>query len=179
MVPSENNWKTSALFLLETVRTFRLKKVDQYISKNQEFIFRLKDNIQLNRKKSLKGNRLKESNAIADFTCTTGTVQKQTEKRHRVVQFMDYEGKEIHVVTSLMNITAEEIANMYKSRWAIETFFRWMKQNLNVPVLFGTTKNVVFNQMFAALIAYILLKWLHVQAQKHINRKPLSLTGFQ
>ena len=60
---------------------------------------------------------------IADWTCLIGTPQKQTEKRHRVVQFTDYEGKEMRVVTSLMHITAEEIAEMYKSRWAIETFF--------------------------------------------------------
>jgi hypothetical protein len=139
----------------------------------------LKDNIQLNRKKSLKGSRPKESNVMADFTCIIGTPQKQTEKRHRVVQFTDYEGKEMRVVTNLMNITAEKTAGMYKSRWAIETIFRWIKQNLNVPLLFGTTKNSVFNQLFAALIAYVLLKWLHVQAQKHISRKPLSLTGFQ
>nr|WP_295970089.1 IS4 family transposase [uncultured Bacillus sp.] len=158
---------------------FSIEKVDQYVSKQQAFVFRLKDNIQFNRKKSLKGNRPKDSNVTADFTCIIGTPQKQTEKRHRVVQFTDYEGKVMRVVTSLMKITAEEIANMYKSRWAIETFFRWIKQNLNVPALFGTTKNSVFNQLFAALIAYILLKWLHVQAQKHINRKPLSLTGFQ
>src|SRR4051794_13280849 len=158
---------------------FSIEKVDQYVSDHQAFVFRLKDNIQLNRKKSLKGSRPKDSNVTADFTCLIGTPQKQTEKRHRVVQFTDYEGKEMRVVTSLMNITAEEIEELYKYRWAIENFFRWMKQNLNVPVLFGTTKNAVFNQLFAALIAYVLLKWLHVQAHKHINRKPLSLTGFQ
>ena len=79
--------------------------------------------MQLNRKKSLKGSRTNDSNVIADFTCTLETPQKQTEKRHRVVQFMDYEGKEMRVVTSLMDITAEEIADMYKSRWAIESFF--------------------------------------------------------
>ena len=91
---------------------------------------------------------------------------------------MDHEDKEIRVVTSLMDITAEEIANMYKSRWAIESFFRWIKQNLNVPVLFGTTKNAVFNQLFAALIAYVCLKFLHTQGIKKNNIKPLSFVGF-
>nr|WP_295973002.1 IS4 family transposase [uncultured Bacillus sp.] len=158
---------------------FSIDKVDRYISEGQAFVFRLKDNIQFNRKKSLKGSRPKNSNVTADLTCTMGTPQKQTEKRHRVIQFTDYEGKLMRIVTNLMNITAEEIAEMYKSRWAIETFFRWIKQNLNVPVLFGTSKNAVFNQLFAALIAYVLLKWLHAQAQKYIDRKPLSLTGFQ
>lgn len=101
----------------------------------------------------------------ADFTCTIGTPQKQTKKRHRVV-------------TSLMNVTAEEIAAMYKSRWAIESFFRWIKQNLNVPVLFGTTSNAVFNQLFVAMIAYVLLKFLHVKGSKKKHIKPLSFAGF-
>ena len=56
------------------------------------------------------------------------------------------------------DITAEEIADMYKERWEIESFYRWIKQNLNVPVLFGTTQNDVFSQLFAALITYVLLK---------------------
>lgn len=159
---------------------FSIEKVDRYVTEKekQHFVIRLKDNVQLNRKKSLKGNRTKDSNVTADFTCTLGTPQKQTKKRHRVVQFTNHKGKEMRVVTSLMDVTAEEIANLYKSRWAIESFFRWIKQNLNVPVLFGTTKNAVFNQLFAALIAYVLLKFLHVQGSKKNSRKPLSFAGF-
>jgi len=157
---------------------FSIDKIDRYLKEHQHFVLRLKDNVQLNRKKSLQGSRTNDSNVTADFTCTLGTSQKQTKKRHRVVQFMDHEGKEIRVVTSLMDITAEEIANMYKSRWAIESFFRWIKQNLNVPVLFGTTKNAVFNQLFAALIAYVCLKFLHTEGIKKNNTKPLSFVGF-
>lgn len=157
---------------------FSIEKVDRYVNEKQHFVLRLKDNVQLNRKKTLKGSRTNGSNITADFTCILGTPQKQTEKRHRIVQFKDHENKEIRVVTSLMDTTAEEIAGMYKSRWAIESFFRWIKQNLNVPVLFGTTKNAVFNQLFAALIAYVLLKFLHIQGHKKNNVKTLSFAGF-
>lgn len=103
---------------------FSIDKVDRYVKEKQDFVIRLKDNLHLNQKKSLKYTPSKGSNVTADFTCTMGTPQKQTEKRHRVVEFIDYEGKTMRVVTSLMNITPEEIANMYKSRWAIESFFR-------------------------------------------------------
>lgn len=61
---------------------------------------------------------------------------------------------------------SEGIAAMYKSRWAIESFFRWIELNLNVPVLFGTTSNALFNQLFTAIIAYALLKFLRAQGQK-------------
>ncbi|EIT86174.1 transposase of IS5377-like element [Fictibacillus macauensis ZFHKF-1] len=113
---------------------FSIDKVNRYVSKEQKqsFVLRLKDNIQLNRKKSLQRSRPQGSNVTADFTCTMGTPQKQTKKRHRVVEFTDYEGKATRVVTDLMNVAAEEIAEMYKSRWAIESFFRWIKQHLNV-----------------------------------------------
>ncbi|WP_337988297.1 IS4 family transposase [Lysinibacillus macroides] len=145
---------------------FSIDKVDRYLKSDQDFVFRLKDNIHFNRKKSLQGSRPEGSNVTADFTCTLGTPQKQTKNRHRIVQFTDYKGKTISVITSLMGVTAEEVAEMYKSRWAIESFFRWVKQNLNVPALFGTTENAVFNQLFAALIAYVLLKYLHTQGNK-------------
>ena len=157
---------------------FSIDKVDRYATTKQDFVIRLKENIQLNQKKSLKRTSVAGSNIIADFTCTLGTAQKQTEERHRVVEFTDYEGAIVRVVTNLRDVTAEEIAGMYKERWAIESFFRWIKQNLNVPVLFGTTKNAVFNQLFAALIAYVLLKFLHTEGQKKNNCKRLSFAGF-
>ena len=157
---------------------FSIDKADRYATTKQDFVIRLKENIQLNRKKSLKRTAVAGSNIVADFTCTLGTSQKQTKKRHRVVEFTDYEGALVRVVTNLRDVTAEEIASMYKERWAIESFFRWIKQNLNVPVLFGTTKNAVFSQLFAALIAYVLLKFLHMEGQKKKNCKRLSFAGF-
>lgn len=158
---------------------FSIEKVDLYKEDGQGFVFRMKENIQLNRKKSLTGSRPKDSNVTADFTCIIGSSQKQTNNRHRVVEFTDDRGETMRVVTNLMDITAEEIAGMYKSRWAIESFFRWIKQNLNVPVLFGTTKNAVFNQLFAALITFVLLKFIHVQGSHKKYCKPLSFTSFQ
>ena len=135
--------------------------------------------MQVNRKKSLKRVRVEGSNIVADFTCTLGTTQKQTVERHRVVEFTDYEGAIVRVVTNLREVTAEEIAGMYKERRAIESFFCWIKQNLNVPVLFGTTKNAVFSQLFAALITFVLLKFLHTEGHKKNNCKRLSFVGFK
>jgi hypothetical protein len=63
------------------------------------------------------------------------------------------------VATDLMQVTAEQIAQMYKARWQIEVFFRWIKQHMNVTTLFGTTENAVYGQLFSALIVYVLLKW--------------------
>lgn len=66
----------------------------------------------------------------------------------------------MRVVTSLLDVTSEQLADIYKSRCAIESFIRWIKQNLKVPMLFGMSQNSVFNQLFAAQIAYLLLMFL-------------------
>lgn len=52
------------------------------------------------------------------------------------MKFTDDEGAIVRVVTNLRDVTAEEIAGMYKEHCAIESFFLWSKQNLNLPVLF-------------------------------------------
>lgn len=157
---------------------FSMDKVDRYAQTGQGFVIRLKENIHVSRKKSLKRATVAGSNVVADFTCILGTTQKQTVARHRIVEFTDYEGDVVRVVTNLRDVTAEEIAGMYKERWAIESFFRWIKQNLNVPVLFGTTENAVYSQLFTALIAYVLLKFLQTEGHKKKNCKRLSFAGF-
>ncbi|WP_420832582.1 transposase, partial [Paenibacillus periandrae] len=69
-----------------------------------------------------------------------------------------------------MSVSAEQIADMYKARWQIEVFFIWIKQHLNVPTLFGTAENAVFGQLYAALIVYILLKWIFDQTSPYMSR---------
>lgn len=83
--------------------------------------------------------------------------------------FRDANGRDIRVVTNLFHASAETIADMYQQRWTVEVFFRWVKQYLNVPTLFGTTENAVYNQLFAAFIAYVLLRWLYDQTKKQTN----------
>nr|WP_256224214.1 transposase [Paenibacillus sp. 1_12] len=108
------------------------------------------------------------SNVSRDITCKLGTEQCRSQKRHRVVFFQDDHGNEIRVATKLLHVSAEQIAAIYKARWGIEVFFRWIKQHLNVPILFGTTENAVYGQLFAALLAFVLLQWLHSSTKPSI-----------
>jgi len=97
-------------FILVADRSyFSIDKVDRYVTTKQDFVIRLKENIQLNRKKSLKRMAVEGSNIVADFTCILGSAQKQTKERHRVVEFTDYEGETVRVVTNLCEVTAEAI----------------------------------------------------------------------
>ncbi|MDQ8738815.1 transposase, partial [Paenibacillus sp. LHD-38] len=53
--------------------------------------------------------------------------------------------------------------------WQIEVFFRWIKQHLNVPQLFGTTPNAVYGQLYTALLVYVLLKLLFDQGNSVVH----------
>jgi hypothetical protein len=67
-------------------------------------------------------------------------------------------GKIIRLVTNDLDAPAEEIADLYKQRWQIELFFKWIKQNLKLGHFLGTSENAVRIQLFVALIAYMLLR---------------------
>jgi len=67
-------------------------------------------------------------------------------------------GKVLRILCNDLDTPAEEIAALYKRRWAIELFFRWVKQTLKIRHLIGTSENAVRIQIAVALIAYLLLK---------------------
>ncbi len=67
-------------------------------------------------------------------------------------------GKVLRILSNDLDATAGEIADLYKRRWAIELFFRWIKQTLKIKRFLGTTENAVGIQIAVALIAFLLLR---------------------
>ena len=76
-------------------------------------------------------------------------------------------GKVLRIFSNDLDAAAQEIANLYKRRWAIELFFRWVKQVLKIRRFLGTSENAVAIQIAVALIAFLLLR-LAQAAQKTI-----------
>jgi hypothetical protein len=70
-------------------------------------------------------------------------------------------GKILRIVTNDLDAPADEIADLYKRRWQIELFFRWVKHTLKIRHFFGTSENAVRIQIAVALIAYLLLRMAH------------------
>jgi IS4 transposase len=70
-------------------------------------------------------------------------------------------GKIIRLFTNDLEASAQEIADLYKRRWLIELFFRWIKQTLKIRHFFGTSENAVRIQIAVALIAFVLLRLAH------------------
>lgn len=90
----------------------------------------------------------------------------------REVQVKADNGKILRILCNDLNASATEIAELYKRRWAIELFFRWIKQNLKIRRFVGVSENAVRIQIAVALIAYLLLH-LAKEAQSAIQ-SPLA-----
>ncbi len=76
----------------------------------------------------------------------------------RIVFKRDADHKILIFITNDLNRTAQEIADLYKQRWEIELFFKWIKQNLKIKTFLGRSENAVLIQVLVAMIAYLLLK---------------------
>ena len=66
-------------------------------------------------------------------------------------------GQELAFLTNAFHLTSLEIANIYKNRWQVELFFKWLKQHLKIKKFWGKTENAVWIQISAAIIAYCLV----------------------
>lgn len=83
-------------------------------------------------------------------------------------------GKTLRIVSNDLDAPAAEIAALYKRRWAIELFFRWVKQTLRIRHFLGRTENAVRIQIAVALIAYLLLRLAN--AAHTVTESPLAFT---
>src|SRR5947209_646006 len=79
----------------------------------------------------------------------------------REVRVVIETGKVLRIFTNDLTASAQDIADLYKRRWAIELFFRWVKQTLKITHFFGTSENAVRIQIAVALIAFLLLRLAH------------------
>ena len=92
---------------------------------------------------------------LGNLTQTYRLVTYQDELTDIVYQFL----------TNAMELPAKTVADLYKERWQIELFFKWLKQNLKIKIFRGTTRNAVLTQLWIALRAYLVLAFLKFQAK--------------
>ena len=84
--------------------------------------------------------------------------QKDYPEHLRLVRFYDEEQqREFMFLTNATELTALQIADLYKNRWQIELFFKWIKQHLKIKKFWGTTENAVRIQIYSAICAYCLV----------------------
>lgn len=92
---------------------------------------------------------------------TTKSKRDYPEKLRRI-RFIDAEtGKSLVFITNHFGLPAITIARIYKSRWHIELFFKWIKQNLRIKAFYGTTENAVKTQIWIAICVYLMVACLN------------------
>jgi hypothetical protein len=137
------------------------------------FVTRQKDNAVYTvvEKRSVPANR----NILSDEVILLTGSKAATRCPHllrRVVVWDKREGREIVLLSNHLEFGATTIAAIYKDRWQIEIFFKTLKQNLKVKTFVGTSENALYIQIWTALIAILIIKYL-----QHLSKAGLSLSN--
>ena len=122
------------------------------------FVGRMKSDAKFEVQEELQVN---EDGVINDqlIILSSDKARKDYPETLRRIRFKrEVDGKVLTFITNDLKRTAGEIAALYKQRWQIELFFKWIKQNLKIKRFIGTTENAVKIQIIIAMIAYLLLK---------------------
>jgi hypothetical protein len=136
-------------------------KFDEYCKKGVLFITRLKSNAVV---EVIADNPVDPESAIdQDQIVILGTGDDRMEHSLRLLKTTDTEGNLVMILTNDFARSADEIGDLYRYRWQIELFFKWIKQHLTVKHLYGESPQAVENQIFMALITYCLLMLLKME----------------
>jgi len=96
--------------------------------------------------------------------CITGTKADDIPIELRLVVYRDPKtGNTYEFLTNIFHLAALTIAQIYKARWDIEIFFKWIKQHLKIKTFLGTSENAVMTQIWIVMITYLLLAHLKYQ----------------
>jgi transposase len=148
------------------------------------FVTRAKSNMKAHRRYSASTDRT--TGIICDQTIALdGHYAKQHyPERLRRIRFRDAEtGKTLVFLTNNFDLPALTIAALYKNRWQVELFFKWIKQHLRIKQFYGTSENAVKTQIWIAVSVYVLVaivkKRLRLEASLYTLMQVLSVTIFE
>lgn len=113
-----------------------------------------------------KSAHILEKDILGDDTVWIGdALNPSYPKEARRVRYLHPEKGELIFLTNNFILKASEIALIYKDRWQIELFFKWIKQNLVIKSFLGTSQNAVMNQVWVAMIFYLIVAYIRFQAR--------------
>lgn len=130
---------------------YRIEEIGSY------FVIRAKKNVQY---RAVKWKRRLPENVLSDaeIELTGYYPSKHYPKRLRLVRYHDPEqNRDFMFLTNAMSLTSLQIANLYKNRWQVELFFKWLKQHLKIKKFWGASENAVRIQIYCAICAYCLV----------------------
>ena len=148
------------------------------------FVIRAKDNLRFRRIVSRPNDRA--NGVICDqvVVLTLKTSAKRYPARLRRVRYRDPQtGNTLVFLTNNFDLPPRTVADLYRCRWQIELFFKWIKQHLRIKSFFGNTENAVKTQIWIAVCVYVLIaivkKRLALQASLYTILQMISVTAFE
>ncbi len=162
----------------DLVRLYRLTTVGAF------FVIRAKNNLRF---RHIASRPVAPDQGLICDQIVTLTVRlsgKRYPARLRRVSYRDpLSGKTLVFVTNNFHIPPQTVADLYRCRWQIELFFKWIKQHLRIKSFFGTTQNAVKTQIWIALCVYVLIaivkKRLDLDASLYTILQTISVTAFE
>ena len=148
------------------------------------FVMRAKGNLQFRRVYSHPADKAAGIKSDQTISLTGFYSSKDYPDQLRRIRFFDLEKKKmLTFLTNDFSLPAESISLLYKSRWQIELFFKWIKQHLRIKAFFGTSENAVKTQIWIAISMYVLVaiikKRLHLDLSLYTILQILSITVFE
>src|SRR5690606_25034968 len=98
------------------------------------------------------------SKIVRDADVMVSDKKSEETVKLRLVEYRDDQGKKYRVLTNRWDIDAIAVSEIYRKRWQIELFFKWMKQNINTIKLYNYEPAAVWNQIFISLITFCLVE---------------------
>jgi Domain of unknown function (DUF4372)/Transposase DDE domain len=159
----------------------RLYKMHQSLA---YFVIRKKSNTSFRR---LYSNKVEKSTGVRcdQIILLSGFYSKKAypEKLRRVKYFDIETGKSLNFFTNQFAFPALTIAELYRCRWQVEIFFKWIKQHLRIKAFYGTTENAVKTQIWIAISVYVLVaimkKRMQIDLSLYTTLQILSITLFE
>jgi len=109
--------------------------------------------------------------------------QQAYPERLRRIRYRDEEGRTLVFLTNNMMLPALTVCGLYRQRWQVELFFKWIKQHLRIKRFFGNSQNAVKTQVWTAVATYVLVaivrKRLNLDLSLHAILQILSVTPFE
>lgn len=137
------------------------KLFDQYCDNDTRFVTRLKDNAIIEVVKELP--IFPNSPILKDQIVYLGDGRKKMRNPLRLLEVIDTQGRHIVIITNDFKLESQAIGDLYRYRWQIELFFKWIKQHFTIKHLYGTSQPAVENQLYIALNSYCLLLLLKLK----------------
>jgi len=178
LVPEPGNFYIMDRGYLDFARLYSFTQLFSF------FVTRAKKNTKFRRLYSHPVDR--NSGLVCDQTIMLVTYQSQKDypAKLRLIKYFDSErAKHLVFLTNNFLLPALTIADLYKCRWQVELFFKWIKQHLRIKAFYGTSENAVKTQIWIAVSVYVLVaiirKRLHLEHNLYTILQILSVTLFE